>query len=494
MKDNKRPDLKEIADEAMIRYGFETQFRKSVIAEVDSLGVGRVIPEVSNGIVDMRSILWSSIDNADSMDLDQLEFAKRGDAGEINVRVAIADVDSFVSEGSQSDQQAGRSTTSVYTGIRVFPMLHQRLSEDLTSLRQGQDRLAVTVEFVVLPDGSVRHVGISRALVRNKAKLVYEEVGEWLDGKGPIPQSVASVVGLEEQLRLQDEASQRLADYRMEKGALDLDTMEVRPMLQDETVTGLAVPGRNRAHYIIENFMIAANGAMMDHLEKEGLPAIQRVVRTPRDWDGIRRVAAEYRQSLPTEPDSKALARFLRTRKQADPERFQDLSLTVVKLLGSGEYVLLQPGNAPIGHFGLAVTDYTHSTAPNRRYVDLIIQRLIKASLNRQNTPYTSEELAGIAAWCTEREKASNKVERFMRKAAAAVLLASRIGESFDAIVTGASEKGTYVRLLVPPAEGRLMRGYDGLSVGRKIRVRLVEANPYKGFIDFVREDGGRAR
>jgi exoribonuclease-2 len=322
--------------------------------------------------------------------------------------------------------------------------------------------------------------------VSNKAKLVYEEVGNWLEGNSPVPQTVREVSGLEEQIHLQTEAITRLKKNRRAQGALELNTIEAEAVMEEGTVKDLIIQRQNMARCLIEEFMVAANGTMVNCLGNAGIPMIQRVVRVPKNWEGIVLVAASYHERLPADPDAKALAKFLIRQKAADPERFPDLSLTVIKLLGPGEYMMLKPGNEPYGHFSLAVTDYTHATAPNRRYVDLINQRLLKSVLDKVKSPYTEEELTDQSAWLSSREKGSKKVERFMRKAAAAVLLQNRIGESFDALVTGASEKGTYVRLISPPAEGRVMQGEHGLMVGQKVRVRLLKTDPFSGFIDFV--------
>jgi exoribonuclease R len=286
---------------------------------------------------------------------------------------------------------------------------------------------------------------------------------------------------------LQNEASQLLRKHRREQGALELDTIEAQPVVENGLVKDLVLQKKNLARCLIEEFMVAANGTMVTHLGTAGIPMIQRVVRTPKNWDGIVRTAAMYGERLPSQPDAKALTKFLIRQKEADPERFPDLSLTVVKLLGPGEYMMLEHNTPPTGHFSLAVIDYTHATAPNRRYVDVINQRLIKSVLNREKSPYIIEELVDLSAWLTDREKSSKKVQRFMRKAAAAVLLHNQIGKSFEALVTGASEKGTYVRLITPPAEGRVMRGERGLSVGQKIRVRLLKTDPFNGYIDFER-------
>ncbi|NYT05563.1 MAG: RNB domain-containing ribonuclease [Methanomicrobiales archaeon] len=485
MRDDPTIDLSAIARDAMQKYGFHPGFPASVVREVDALS-GEVPSAGDTALRDLRACLWSSIDNIDSLDLDQIEYCEPGPDGEIHVRVAIADVDFFVPKASATDRHAAHNGTSVYTGVVTFPMLPDRLSKGMSSLLPGQDARAIVIEYTVLPGGDVARGQLYRAVVANKAKLVYEEVGDWLDGKGPAPALVRDVPGLQEQIHLQTEAVIRLRNRRMEQGALDLRTIEASPVMEEGAVRDLVVQEENTARFIIEEFMIAANGTMVAYLGTAGVPMIQRVVRTPKYWEEIVSTAASYGETLPLEPDSKALSRFLTRQRTADPERFPDLSLTVVKLMGPGEYVMLEPGEPPFGHFGLAVTDYTHGTAPNRRYVDLVNQRMIKAVIEGDEPPYDADELAMLAEWLSGREKASQKVERFMRKAAAAVLLQGRIGETFEAFVTGASEKGTYVRLVAPPAEGRVMQGEHGLRVGMRVRVRLIRTDPYNAFIDFA--------
>jgi len=485
MKKNKFIDLKAIAWDAMRKYGFEPGFSNAVMKEVESLDETND-PDFGSNVQDLRSLLWSSIDNYDSMDLDQIEYCERGPGDEIHVKVAIADVDHFVPKQSRTDLRAAHNGTSVYTGVEIFPMLPDRLSKGISSLLPGDDHRAIVIEYAVLADGDVREGAIYRALVSNKAKLIYEEVGEWLDGERTIPERVSAVPGLEEQIRLQALVMSRLKKYRMKQGALELETIEAEPIAENGIVRDIVVQKMNAARFIIENFMIAANGTMVDFLGKAGIPMIQRVVRVPKYWDEIVMTAAAYREKLPREPDSKALSLFLLKRKEADPERFPDLSLTIVKLLGPGEYMTLEPGEPPTGHFGLAVTDYTHGTAPNRRYVDLVNQRLVKSVLDGKECPYTTHELYELSTWLSDREKGSKKVERFMRKAAAAVLLKDRIGETFEALVTGVTEHGIYARMISPPAEGRIMEGEQGLRVGQKIIVRLLRTDPYNGFIDFA--------
>ncbi|MBF0330534.1 MAG: RNB domain-containing ribonuclease [Candidatus Omnitrophica bacterium] len=479
-------DVNKIARDAMCRYGFDPDFSALVKQQVKAVREDLQDAAGVDGVRDLRGLLWSSIDNADSLDLDQIEYCERGPRQEILIKVAIADVDLFVPKGSPVDQRAANNGTSVYTGVETFPMLPDRLSTDISSLCPGGERMAVVIEFAVLSNGSIRQGDIYRAMVINKVKLVYEEVGAWLEARGPAPEAFAHIPGLEEQVRLQDEAAERLKTFRMDQGALDLESLETKAIKEDGVVVALVLPQENRAQYVIENFMIAANRTVMDRLSKAGVMVIQRVVRIPKDWPGIMKVAAEFHEALPLEPSAKALSVFLLKRKAADPLRFPDLSLTIVKLMGPGEYEMLEPGKPPIGHFGLAISDYTHATAPNRRYVDVIIQRLIKAVIFGRSCPYTRKELVEHAAWCTDRDKASKKVERFMRKVEAALILRGRVGEEFEGIVTGASEKGTYVRLTEPPVEGRVVQSGVRMSVGQKVNVRLTDINPYEGHIDLV--------
>lgn len=480
-------NLHSIARNAMANYGFVPDFPSSILKEVKAFAPHQFRKDPD--IRDLRDVLWCSIDNLESRDLDQIEFCQISQNREIRVWVAIADVDEYVQKRSACDKHAHNNGTSVYTGVDVFPMLPTELSHDLTSLMPEEVRLAVVVEYYVRKDGSVRYSDVFRAYVRNQAKLVYESVGDWLEEKGRKPDTIGNIDGLEEQVRLQDEAAQRLHGFRLSNGALELETIEASPVMKDGNITDLTIKTKNRARYIIENFMVAANQTMMWFLEKNDSPFIQRILRPPERWPRIVRIAENFNERLPESPDSQALSDFLLKRRAADPERFSDLSLTVVKLLGFAEYTMTEPGKATIGHFGLAVQDYVHSTAPNRRYVDVIIQRLLKAVLAKEHIPYTKRELIEIAGWCTDRTNAARKVERFMRKVAAALLLYRRIGEVFEGIVTGASDKGVYVRLVSPPAEGRVVRGEKGMDVGEKVLVRLINVEPEEAFIDFERAD-----
>jgi len=474
-------DLRAAARRAMTANGFVPDFPLEVHREVEALQ-----PGPPAGVRDLRGLLWSSIDNRESRDLDQIEVAERLPYDHIRISVAVADVDQMVGKDSATDSHAGHATTSVYAGPFVFPMLPERLSTDLTSLNPGEDRGAIVIEMDVGPAGAVARHEVFRALVQNRAKLAYDEVGAWLDGGTEVPPSVSGVAGLEEQVRLQDLAAQRLRALRRRHGLLDLDTVEARPVIAGGKVIDLEVSAPDRARDVIENFMIAANVAMARFLKSRRVPSLRRVVRTPKRWDRIVELAAELGEALPALADSKALAAFLARRKAADPAHHPDLSLAVVKLLGPGEYVLERHLTRPAhGHFGLAVAEYAHSTAPNRRYADLVTQRLVKAALDGTASQYTTETLTAIAARCTEREDAARKVERTVRKSVAAALMHARVGDYFTAIVTGASDKGTYVRVLRPPIEGRVVRGRQGLDVGDTVRVKLMGADPERGFVDF---------
>ncbi len=483
-------DLSAIAHQAMIEAGFVPDVPPSVLAELGSLESHRQAVVAGSSARDLRSLLWSSIDDRKSRDLDQVEYAERLPNGDIRVQVGIADVDALVQKGSAIDADAGENGTSVYTGIRTFPMLPEQLSTDMTSLVGGADRSSIVTEMIVAPDGTVKSTDVYPALLHNYAKLSYEAVGAWLDNTGPIPPEVASVPKMDAQIRLQLEAAQHLRELRREHGALELETVEASPVIDNNgQVTELSIAERNSARDLIENFMIAANVAMAQFLTAKRALSLRRVVRTPEHWPRIVEVAHELGEQLPVEPDSRALADFLARRRTADPEHFPDLSLSIIKLLGPGEYTVQTPGTSGEQsiHFGLAVHDYTHSTAPNRRYADLVSQRLVKAVLRKGAAPYTDAELTAIAAHCTEREDAARKVERKMRKVGAAVLMQERIGEVFDAIVTGVSPKGTFARLIKPPVDGRIMRGEQGLRVGEKTSVKLLDTNPQRGFIDFGR-------
>lgn len=486
MKEQNVPNnLRTIAHKAMTDRGLEPDFPPDAIQQVNAIqGPAR---ETDQSIRDLRNRLWCSIDNDTSRDLDQLTVAERLATGGIKVLVAIADVDAIVKPESPIDRHARTNTTSVYTAAEIFPMLPERLSTNLTSLGEGEDRLALVIEMGVAADGSIQESQVYRALVNNHAKLAYRSVAVWLDGKDKMPEKIAQTKGLDEQLRMQDQIAQVMKSVRHLHGALDLETIEPEAVLRDGQVVELRLERKNRAQELIEDFMIAANGVSAQFLDKNGVPALRRMVRSPERWDAIRKVAEGFADDLPADADSKALAAFLTRRRLADPLRFPDLSLTIVKLLGRGEYVLQLSGQKSAGHFGLAVRDYSHSTAPNRRFPDLITQRLLKAALAGGKLPYSPAELSSLATHCTEQEDAAAKVERQVRKSAAAQFLSGRIGENFDALVTGASNKGSWVRLLKPPAEGMLVSGQEGVKVGDQIKVQLVSLNIERGFIDFER-------
>ncbi len=478
-------DLRAIAHGAMTDRGLEPDFPADAVAQLNA--IKGPAQESGAAIRDLRSLLWCSIDNDTSKDLDQLTVAEKLADGSVKVLIAIADVDALVKKGSPIDRHARTNTTSVYTAAEIFPMLPERLSTDLTSLNEGQVRLAVVIEMTVAGDGTVQNSQIYRALVTNKAKLAYRSVSAWLDGKDKGPDQVANNKGLDDNLRLQDQIAQVMRSVRYLHGALELETIEPETVIRDGQVVELRLERQNRAQKLIEDFMVAANGVAAQFLEKHNVPAVRRVVRSPEKWDAMRKVAAGYSDQLPSAPDSKALAAFLARRRQADPLRFPDLSLTIVKLLGAGEYVVQLPGQVSSGHFALAVQEYSQSTAPNRRYPDVITQRLLKAVLAGGPLPYDGAELSELATHCTEQEDAAKKVERQVRKSAAAKFLSGRIGEVFDALVTGAGDKGTWVRVLKPPVEGRLTGGFEGVHVGDLIKVKLTGLNVVRGFIDFVR-------
>ncbi len=480
-----RAILQDIAHRVMLERGLLPDFSPQTLTELDRIKS----PAAGDGagLRDLRSLLWCSIDNDDSLDLDQLTVAEKMPDGKLKVLVAIADVDALVFNGSAIDGHACHNTTSIYTAAEIFPMLPEKLSTDFTSLKFDQDRLAIVIEMIANPDGSVSDSEIYRAQVHNQAKLAYNRVAAWLEGDQPIPEGVAAVKGLAENLCLQDQIARRMKDFRHTHGALSLETIEAHPKFDGDDLIALEVDQKNRARDIIEDFMIAANGVTARFLEARKLPSIRRVVRTPKRWDRIVEIAGEHGARLPPDPDSKALEEFLTSQKAADLLRFPDLSLAIIKLLGSGEYVADFPGDTPPGHFGLAVKDYSHSTAPNRRYTDIITQRLLKAALTGSPLPYRPDDLEQLALHCTQAEDAANKVERQVGKSAAALLLEKRVGEKFEAIVTGASSKGTWVRLLSIPVEGRLVHGYEGLDVGHKLRVQLESIDVDRGFIDFKR-------
>ena len=477
----------------MRAHGFEPEF--SPQAQQQLAAVVAHPPPIGPGadVRDLRQLLWSSIDNDTSRDLDQLEVVEHLSSGDTKVLVAIADVDAFVPPHSAIDNHASNATTTVYTGVRNFPMLPEPLSTGATSLLEAQDRLSVVIEIVVSSEGAVHSGALYRAIVRNHAQLTYDAVGAWLEKRGPAPPKVAASTELQAQLTEQDACAQSLRRARYRHGALNIDTIETRPVLLHGQVVAVARQNKNRATELIEDFMIAANEVVAQTLEARHVSSIRRVVKTPERWDRIVALAATLGGALPAAPNSQALNEFLIARKAADPDHFADLSLSVIKLMGPGEYLLERPGDPEPGHFGLAVQDYTHSTAPNRRFADLVTQRLVKAALAGRPAPYGDDELAAIARNCTLREDAARKVEREMSKRIAAVAMSGRIGETFDAIVTGVTPRGTFVRVLTPHVEGMLARGQQGADVGDRVRVTLVGTDLQRGYIDFARAAGPQA-
>jgi ribonuclease R len=477
--------LQRIADRAMVERGLYPDFSPAAQAELAHLTRPAFAP--GDSLPDLTGLLWSSIDNDDSLDLDQLTNAEALPDGRLKILVAIADVDALVHQGSAINEHAQHNTTSVYTAARMYPMLPEKLSTGLTSLNLDEDRIALVVEMVLQADGAVSSSSVYRALVRNKAKLAYNSVAAWLEGNAPEPEALVAVQGLADNLRGQDQAARLMRGLRHSHGALSLETIEARPVFDDDQLTSLETEEKNRAKDIIENFMVAANGVTARFLSDKDFPSVRRVVRVPKRWDRIVELAAQHGTQLPGEPDSRRLEDFLVRQRQADPLRFPDLSLSIIKLLGSGEYVAERPQEQAPGHFGLAVKDYAHSTAPNRRFPDLITHRLVKAALRNDPPPYTYDDLQELALHCTEAEDDAAKVERRVEKSAAALLLEPRIGEQFDAIVTGAADKGTWVRLLTFPIEGKLVQGSQGADVGDRLRVQLIETDVDRGFIDFSR-------
>ena len=484
-------DLQAAAQQTMLDRNFQPDFSPEVAAQLAEIHAHP--PDINHAggagggaVHDMRKALWSSIDNDTSRDLDQIELADRLDAGHIRVSIGIADVDAYVPKGSAIDQHAAAATTSVYAGVRIFPMLPEELSTATTSLLEGGDKLAVVIEFVVDENGVVASSQVYRALVRNYAQLTYNGVGAWLEG-GQAPPKVAASVDLQAQLHLQDEAAQLLRTERYRHGALNIETIETQPVITDGQITGMALVHKNRASELIEDFMVAANGVIARLLADRNYSSIRRVVRIPERWDRIVELAKQKGATLPGEADSATLNQFLIKQKAEDPAHFPDLSLAVIKLMGPGEYVMERAGDTAVGHFGLAVQDYTHSTAPNRRFADLVSQRLVKAALAGQPSPYGDAELQEIAERCTQQENNARKVERLMTKRMAAISLSNKIGQSFDSIVTGVTSQGTWVRIVHPPVEGRLMRGAKDLDVGDRVTVTLQHTDPRQGFIDFVR-------
>jgi VacB/RNase II family 3'-5' exoribonuclease len=478
-------DLQAVAKEIMRQHGFEPDFPAAVQQQLADLRTHPPALAADGNISDLRNLLWSSIDNDSSRDLDQIEFAEQLPDSSVKIQVGIADLDAYVPRQSAIDQHAARETTTVYAGVRNFPMLPEELSTGKTSLLENQDRLSMVIEFVVDADGLITSSKVSRAVVRNQAQLQYNSVGAWLEGTSAAPPQVAASTDLQTQLRLQSEVAQKLKSRRNENGALSLQTDELLPLMVNDQVIDVLKQQTNLATELIEDFMIAANGVVARMLEK--ISSLRRIVRTPERWDRIVQLAAEHGEKLPSDPDSKALNDFLVKQNAADPDHFADLSLAVVKLIGRGEYVLERPGDPAPGHFGLAVQDYTHSTAPNRRFADVVTQRLVKVMLAGQSNPYSDSELTAIASNCTAKEDAARKVEREMSKRLAAIAMQHRIGALFNAVVTGVTPGGTFVRVAQPHVEGLLAQGHQGVDVGDKLRVKLIRTDVQHGYIDFAR-------
>jgi VacB/RNase II family 3'-5' exoribonuclease len=476
-------NLTSIARQAMLQHGLQPEFSAAAERQAESLSQ----PDAKTpAIRDLRALLWSSIDNDDTRDLDQLVVAEPLADGAIKILVAVADVDALIKRGSAIDDHASGNTTSVYTAAKVFPMLPEQLSTDLTSLLQDQERLAIVIEMTIDAEGQVGSSDVFRALVLNRAKLTYDGVAAWLDGNAAPPAALSAVAGLDRQLRDQDRVAQALRQARYARGALNFETPQARPVFNDGVLTDMRADERNRAKELIEDFMVASNCVVARYLQSTGRSLLRRVLRSPERWPRIVALAGSVGERLPEQPDAPALNKFLAARRNADPATFPELSLSVLKLLGSGQYAVELPNQPSGGHFGLAVNEYTHSTAPNRRFPDLLTQRLLKAALDGAPAAYSDEELRELADHCTVQEKNATKVERQVRKAATALLLISRIGQSFNGVVTGASDKGTWVRIVEPVAEGKVVQGASGLDVGDRVRVRLVHVDPERGFIDFA--------
>lgn len=490
-------DLNASAYEEMIRNGFHPDFPAGTEVQIAAIRTSADARAASNRLPekqerDLRKLYWSSIDNDTSRDLDQAEWAERitsdgAKDGAIRVRVAIANVAAAVEKNSPIDRHAAQQTKTVYTATRNFPMLPNQLSTDLTSLNQDEYRAAVVTEYIVDAKGNVSGHGIYRAEVYNRAQLAYSRVGAWLEGRNPMDLKIAGSVELQAQLRLQAEAAQAMRANRVAAGALEFSRVEADPVVVDGQIKAIHEALHNQATELIEEFMIGANETMARTLRNAGRSCIRRIVRVPKRWDRIMELAERYGTKLPSVPDSAALNGFLQTQKTNDPVHYSDLSLAVIKLMGSGEYVVIQGGDKePMGHFALAAHDYTHSTAPNRRFADLVTQRLILAVIDNLPAPYSDDELRFIAAHCNVQEKAGHKVERAMQKRVAAVALSDQIGRKFRGVITGASQKGTYVRVFDPPVEGRVIKGEKGLDVGDTVNVKLLHTNPQMAFIDFA--------
>jgi exoribonuclease II len=522
-------DLAQAALDEMHEAGFKPEFGPGVAEQVDeirtSLRKEFVQAEPGFGVPDLRNLVWSSIDNDTSRDLDQIEVAERIADG-IRVHVAIADVARAVEQDSPIDKHAQAQTQTIYTAVKNFPMLPLELSTGMTSLNENGDRMAVMMSFTVGSNGEMSDEQISRAWVRNRAQLAYSRVGPWIDahagaasGVGVSLQEVEQLrsdsarqgedlngpafvddangrelaESLGDQLVLQARATQLLHRARIQNGALEFHRGEAEPVIADGRVVSVQDVIQNQAMYLIEDLMVAANGVMARALRKGGRSGLQRVVKVPQRWDRIVSLAAEHKWDLPVNPDSVALNNFLAHMRDTDTDHYPDLAVAVIKLMGPGEYMLMTADDDPTGHFGLAVRDYTHSTAPNRRFPDIVTQRVLHAMMEGAPAPYSDAELAAIATHCNEADTALRKIERAMQKRVAAVAMAHRIGEVFRGVVTGASEKGVYVRVIDPPFEGRIIQNAEGLDVGDRVSVKLLHTDPARAFIDFARISNGQS-
>lgn len=476
-------DLSNLASVVMKEKGLQPEFSREEVEQVAQ--ITKPAPP-SPDMTDLRKLLWCSIDNDDSRDLDQLTYAEKNADQTTTIWIAIADVDALVKKDTPIDVHAQANTTSVYTPARIFPMLPEQLSTNLTSLNENEDRVAVVVKIQLDQSGSSVSSSIIQALVHNYAQLTYNNVAGWLAGKNTLHEKGARVPGLENALKLQHETAQQLKKRRHEAGSLTLQSSEAEVKVEANDHFVIELQANNFANQLIEEFMVAANKTMAEHLSQAKIANIRRVVRTPKFWDQIVETAREYHFDLPKEPDSKALDAFLIEQQAKDPLRFPDLSLTIIKLLGRGEYIVENDPTHPVGHFALALTDYTHSTAPNRRFPDLITQRQFKALISGTKAPYTLDELRKLAEHCSTQEDAATKVERQLNKSAAAMLLSTQIGAIFNGIVTGVNEKGTWVRILQPAVDGKIVQGFNQLKIGDKVSVQLRDVDIAKGFIDFV--------
>jgi exoribonuclease-2 len=480
-------DLRVVARQALLDRGINIDFPASVVTEAREA----VEPNYKKlGVRDLTNWLWSSIDNDDSRDLDQIEYLDISTQGKWVLYVAIADVEYFVRKGSALDKYAATNTCSIYTGVQVFPMLPNELSTDLTSFNQGKTRLAVVTETHISKDGEVVSSTVFPAIVKNQARLAYDAVAAWLEGVTPERDPTGSIEklsrnpALQDQIREQEKVAISLRKHREARGALDFVSPQLRATTTPDGKVEVGAQYANRATIIIQEFMVATNEAVDQFLQEKKLPSIQRIVREPKNWPRMAEIASVHGTTLPPKPDGKALQEFLAVQRKRDPHNFPELSLAMIKLLGRGEYVVKTHARDSLGHFGLATPNYAHSTAPNRRYPDLITQRMLKAAFSQKDSPYSLEELDAIAQRCSAKEDDSNRIERQVQKSVAALALRERIGDIFPALVTGVNEDGTWVRVVDPPVEGKLQADRP-FKVGDHVKARLTKTNPMRGFLDF---------